>query len=49
MIAGHFLLLWLRQALTALNWLLSLLFLDHQVNDMLLDQLMIFYQTALHH
>lgn len=49
MIAGHFLLLWLRQALTAFYRFFSLLFLDHQINDMLLDQLMIFYQTALHH
>lgn len=49
MIASHLLLLWLRQTFTTLYRLFSLLFLDHQVDDMFLDELVVLDQTALHH
>ena len=49
MIARHLLLLWLGQALAALNWFLPLLFLDHQVDDMFLDELVVFDHATLHH
>ena len=49
MIACHLLLLRFGQALAALNRFLPLLFLDHQVDDMFLDELVVFDHAALHH